>query len=320
MFTRTDAITRLANPVVFILSISVGVPSLSVAENATLTSSGTDLPQLLDEQGWQEKTEADGSTLFYPPAQKARPSARAAHKAAARSAIPDIYQQLRELGWEIHTDAEGNTLLIPVDQSTRSPAKSHPVSPPVVGAESSAGASSTVPPDVEALLRERGWRIETDAAGNTLLVPTGSVPSDTAESDTAHTPDPFLQFRQLLEDKGWRVEPAEDGAAIIYPPVKADNLRADRGNPLPDKRSHCQWIELEAVANGEIELPVDNQSKARKLATVWIDSYGRPGLAVGKVRRINRLYAVSVVETETPYQLRNQLIIRSDNGRVIAID
>jgi hypothetical protein len=311
VFFRTGAIIRrFAHSIVFVLPVSVAFSPHSVAENATSTSPGTNLPQLLIEQGWQQKTDADGNTIIYLPADKSE----------AQPAMPDIVQQLRERGWEMRTDTEGNTLLIRVDQNTWSPAKQQPASPAVEEAQSSAGAPSTVPPDVETLLRERGWRMETDADGAILLAPTGSAPSGSTEIDTTQVPDPFLRFRQALREKGWRVEPAEDGAVIIYPPVKADELFADPVYPAaPDKRGHYQGIALEAVTNGEIELPVDNQSEARKLAAAWVESFGGPGLTVGKVRQISRIYAVSVVETETPYLLRNQLIIRRDNGRVIAI-
>jgi len=315
VFIRTGAIIqRLAMPVIFVLPVSLAVPSLSAADDATLTSPGTNLPQLLEEQGWRKEIDADGSAFFYPPAQESRQAAE------APPAVPDVFQLLRERGWEIQTDREGNTLLTPAFQSSRSPAKSHPVTPPFMETEKPAGALSiVVPAEVETLLRERGWRIETDAAGDTLLVPTGSAPPDTGNIDTPPASDPFVQFLQSLEDKGWRVEPAESGAVIIYPPVKADELSSDRGNPLPDRRGHCQGIELAAVANGQIELPVDDDNKAKRLARAWIDNFGLAGLSVGKARRIQRVYAVSIVETETPYRLRNQLIIRSEDGGVIAV-
>ena len=256
MFSRTGAmIRRFANSIVFVLPVSVAVSSLSVAENATSTSPpGTNLPQLLTEQGWRQTTDADGNTIIYLPAHKSE-------------------------------------------------------------TQSSAAAASTVPPDVETLLRERGWRMETEADGTILLAPTGSAAAGSTEIDTTQVPDPFLLFRQALKDKGWRVEPAEGGALIIYPPLNADPVE-----PLSEKQMPCQEVELEVVANGTIELPVDNQNKARKLAAAWIDSLAHPGLAVGKVRQINRVYAVSIVEAATPHRLRNQLIIRSVNGRVIVID
>lgn len=317
VFIRTGAIVRrLAIPVLFVLPVSLAVPSLSVAENTALSSPGTNLRQLLEEQGWQQEIDADGNTLFYPPGQESSQSTK-----APPAVVPDIFQQLRERGWEIRTDTEGNTLLTPAVQSTQTPARSHPTTPASAETERPAGALSiVVPPELETLLRERGWHIETDTAGDTLLMPTGSVPSDTTNIETRQAPDPFLQFIQSLENKGWRVEPAESGAVIIFPPVQADELPSDRGDPLqPDQRGHCQWIELEAIATGEIELPVDGPGKAKKLAGAWIDNFGLPGLSVGKVRQINHVYAVSIVDSETPYWLRNQLIIRSNDGGVIVV-
>ncbi|MEN8803095.1 MAG: hypothetical protein ABF297_14075 [Thiogranum sp.] len=317
MFIRTGAIVRrLAIPVLFVLPVSLAVPSVSVAENTALSTPGTNLRQLLEEQGWQQEIDADGNTLFYPPGQESSQSTK-----APPAVVPDIFQQLRERGWEIRTDTEGNTLLTPAVQSTQTPARSHPTTPASAETERPAGALSiVVPPELETLLRERGWHIETDTGGDTLLMPTGSVPSDTTNIETRQAPDPFLQFIQSLENKGWRVEPAESGAVIIFPPVQADELPSDRGDPLqPDQRGHSQWIELEAIATGEIELPVDGPGKAKKLAGAWIDNFGLPGLSVGKVRQINHVYAVSIVDSETPYWLRNQLIIRSNDGGVIVV-
>jgi hypothetical protein len=119
VFFRTGAIIRrFAHSIVFVLPVSVAFSPHSVAENATSTSPGTNLPQLLIEQGWQQKTDADGNTIIYLPADKSE----------AQPAMPDIVQQLRERGWEMRTDTEGNTLLIRVDQNTWSPAKQQPAS------------------------------------------------------------------------------------------------------------------------------------------------------------------------------------------------
>ena len=254
------------------------LPTGALGEPAP-TQTGTDLIQLLEQQGWQAQTAADGSLIFSPPAQITRPAVESAK----------------------HTDLPS-------------------------------GQTSATPQDIERLLRERGWRTETDASGNTLLRPAragtkSGQPAEDVESTTVGntaeavpaTDDPFTQFQRSLSEKGWRVSADSDGSVIVYPPVKTDAPRASRAYEVPEQRGYCAGIGLAAVGNGEIALPIDIANKAERLATDWIANFGHAEYAVGRIRRINQVYAVSIVDKRPPHHLRNQLIIRSDNGRIIAV-
>jgi hypothetical protein len=241
-----------------------------------MAESSTDLLQMLEQQGWQAQSGADGSLIFRPP-----------------TTAP-----------EQKADVGGSKV-------------------PTTTKPTPATAS-----DVERLLLERGWRMETDAAGNTLLLPAQTPrPSNqsldsvspTTTEDVAAAADPFVQFQRSLSEKGWLVKSASDGSILVYPPARKEVSQAGKRDVGSTRRGYCAGIDLTAVQQQEVLLPIDSPEKAFRLATDWIANFGHADHAVGRIRRINQVYSVSVVDTEPPFHLRNQLIIRSDNGRVIAV-
>lgn len=240
---------------------------------------GNDLVRLLEQQGWQARTDSDGSITFSPPTQDT----------AKTEAAPQ----------------PDNTL-----------------------AETRPAAA----PEVERLLRQRGWRTETDASGNTMLMPaplktqgghTAEKPASEISSEPAETTartTPFNQFRRSLKDKGWRVETAKDGSLTIYPPAQPHELQTTQQTATASQRGYCQGVDLTTVGQHEVALPINTHDEAARLATDWIANFGQADHLVGRIRRINRVYSVSIVEDQAPHHLRNQLIIRAEDGGVIAID
>ena len=250
------------------------------------------------------------------------PTRTTAEPAIAESST-DLLQMLEQQGWQAQTGPDGSLIFRP---PTTAPEQKADVGgskvPPTTG-PTPATAS-----DVERLLLERGWRMETDASGNTLLLPAqASRPTDrslesvspTTTEEVAATTDPFVQFQRSLSEKGWLVKSASDGSILVYPPVKKAVSQADKRDVGSNSRGYCAGIDLTAVQQQEVLLPIDSPEKAFRLATDWIANFGHADHAVGRIRRINQVYSVSVVDTAPPFHLRNQLIIRSDNGRVIAV-
>jgi hypothetical protein len=235
----------------------------------------------------------------------------------------DLLQMLEQQGWQAQTGPDGSLIFRPPTTASEQKAD-------VGGSKvpTTTGATPATASDVERLLLERGWRMETDASGNTLLLPAQaprpsnrsleSVSPATTE-EVAATTDPFVQFQRSLSEKGWLVKSASDGSILVYPPVRKEVSQAGKRDVGSTRRGYCAGIDLTAVQQQEVLLPIDSPEKAFRLATDWIANFGHADHAVGRIRRINQVYSVSVVDTEPPFHLRNQLIIRSDNGRVIAV-
>jgi hypothetical protein len=51
-----------------------------------------------------------------------------------------------------------------------------------------------------------------------------------------------------------------------------------------------------------------------------LDSVHAPNAAVGKIRRIHRIFIVSIVDASPPYRLQRQIGIRVGDGRVVVLN
>ena len=232
-----------------------------------------------------------------------------------------LLQLLEQQGWQTKSGPDGSLLFRPAAPITRQTGE----------ATQSDSLPAAAAPEIEHLLLQRGWRIATDASGNTILQPaqTGGQGSQSGENVTGEIPtgsaataagaDPFAQFKRSLSEKGWRVESAPDGSLMVFPPLPTDALQT-AGTFSKAQRGHCEGVSLAAVEQQEISLPIDNPAQAARLATDWIANFGHAEDTVGRIREINRVYAVSIVDKSPPHHLRNQLIIRRENGGIIAID
>ncbi len=309
-------------PLAWALSLAT-LPSAGITDIAP-TSASAELPQLLEQQGWQAQEGADGATLYRPPEQIIEPDLpESANEAVAQPpSIP--YRQLKDSGWTVRVDGDGNTLLIPAGRAAPTGTVGEAAIPATAG-------TPAAPPDIQRLLRDRGWRLEQDASGNTILTPANAGTStsgtmkleetanDSGDTETATTADPFSQFQRSLRKKGWRVESAPDGAVLVYPPISGKASDAYQADAAPAQRGHYKGIESATVLAGEVALPVDNEAEAGRIARDWVERFGSPEQVVGRIRRVNDVHIVSIVDETPPYRLRNQLIILTETGRVIAI-
>ena len=285
----------------FVLLICLPVGALAAS---TVQGTVSELPKSLAQQGWQYQSDAEGNVYYYPP-QPLSTADEGKEAAVSDVAQQDISRLLLERGWMLETNAQGDTLL-------------RPIRPPT-------------PPDIHELLRQRGWRVLTDMDGNTLLMPIrpaasepiattstappGHASPEAAAADPPPVGNPTDSFRQALEEKGWTVRMHSDGSMIVYPPAVTPPAAPIREAPDTTLSGYCEGITLAAE---EVQLPVDSAEKARLLSTAWIANFGRANHAVGKVREVNQLFIVSIVDAVGPHPLHNQLVVRED-GTIIAL-
>ena len=69
-----------------------------------------------------------------------------------------------------------------------------------------------------------------------------------------------------------------------------------------------------------VSLPLEDANTARAVANAWLDASGLPNAEVGKIRKVLRLYLVSIVTRDRPHRLLHQLAIRSRDGHAILLD
>lgn len=169
---------------------------------------------------------------------------------------------------------------------------------------------------LEAALKTHGWRVERDSEGALLLFPplsepgpetTDPLPAETGERIDAADLD---ALQAAAAERGWGHRRETDGSLVLLPP----GFSAEAGNGTP-----CQ-IGMVRVSGAEgIPLPVDTEDKAYRLAEFWLREGDVDSVLIGRIRQINRLVLVSLVENEEPFFLHTQLVIRADDGCLMAI-
>ena len=162
----------------------------------------------------------------------------------------------------------------------------------------------------------RGWHVEWDQEGSLVLRPQrpeASASDQKAESAAGvqETPLPDLTGFDY-----WRIERDSDGALLFHPlpksPVNDPVSPGEAEAPAGACVGHQFPIDPAA-------LPVETWSAVQGLAQSWVDAYGREGLQVGRIRHIQRVYLVSLVDSTPPYRLEHQLAIRQSDGRVMLL-
>ncbi|MET0005738.1 MAG: hypothetical protein ABW087_19190 [Candidatus Thiodiazotropha sp.] len=164
-------------------------------------------------------------------------------------------------------------------------------------------------------LQERGWQVEWDSDGTLILRPgdTGDAPAETAtqtvESGSVTLPANLKGFEY------WHIERDESGALLLHPvelPSTNQSMTVDATANMAECR--IDYFQLDPGV-----LPLDEWSEVHELTKRWIDTTQESGLQVGRIRKINRVYLVSVVGDSEPYRLKYQLAIRVSDGGVIRI-
>ncbi|MBT3031670.1 MAG: hypothetical protein KME36_11285 [Candidatus Thiodiazotropha sp. (ex Lucina pensylvanica)] len=173
-------------------------------------------------------------------------------------------------------------------------------------------------------LQERGWKVEWDSDGTLIL-----RPGDTGDKgDKGDTDDTPAQTATQTVERGsvtlpanlkgfeyWHIERDESGA-LLFHPVELPTTNQSMAVDSTAKMAECRidYFQLDPGV-----LPLDEWSEVHELTKQWIDATKGSGLQVGKIRKINRVYLVSVVGVSEPYRLKYQLAIRVSDGGVIRI-
>ncbi len=203
-------------------------------------------------------------------------------EAVAQSSLSGFEQALKDAGWSVQRDDAGNLILIPREAS-----------------------ANTAPQDqwqrMQSELRAAGWNVERTADGSLILIPPAQAALSSPEAV-----DPMLDIKQKLEETGWVVSSSADGSMLLYPPGKTVS-----GKPLPVAGIPPQV---------QITLPVNNWQEANDIAQSWLKSQADFGASVGKIRKLFRVYVVSIVSNNKPHHLLQQIAIRSSDGSVIVLN
>ena len=169
---------------------------------------------------------------------------------------------------------------------------------------------------LEAALKRHGWRVERDSEGALLLFPPSSEPA-------AEPADPLpVEIGERIDatdldalqaaaaERGWAHRREADGSLVLLPPGVSSE---------PGDAGSCQIGMVRVSGAEEVPLPVDTEAKAYRLAEFWLRERGASSLALGRIRQVNRLFLVSMVGDEEPFLLHTQLVVRIDDGCLMAI-
>lgn len=117
-----------------------------------------------------------------------------------------------------------------------------------------------------------------------------------------------------MGERGWRVGQSADGALLLFP-------RREKPHP-PDKAfpEPCPGTVADPVKDLVVELPVDGRGEAKMIAESWLATLNEPALAIGRIRRVLRVYLVSIVDSASPHGLRHQVGVNAADGRVVVLN
>lgn len=164
-------------------------------------------------------------------------------------------------------------------------------------------------------LEESGWQAEWSEDGSLILRPqAGNKPLETERES-----DPDNAQADVIPDLPgfdyWRIERDDDGSVRFHPveisPVTGA-LSSDQA-----VLGRCEGYQLQL---DNVSLPIDEWSEITKLARDYLQLSGFQGLQVGRVRKVLRIYLVSLVEEVAPYRLVHQLAVRASDGKVMLLE
>ena len=138
----------------------------------------------------------------------------------------------------------------------------------------------------------------------------------------------FESLRSLLEMRGWRVERTPDGSTLLFPlgdtppaqkPAAAAPTTLTATSEDMPQLVDCAEEPLDLMLTAGIKLPVNTAKEALQISENWLLASGYMELAVGRIRDINWIYVVNIVDQRPPYRSRNELVINKRNGHVLPL-
>ncbi len=320
---------------------SVGTPQQS---DTTVTWQPVDdetVKNLLQQRGWQLDRTPQGDWILrrgtIPPVTSQPPAQATTRREAIPAWQPSSIEQLRELlvphGWRIEQETDGSVLLFP-EVNTVAPSRQVPPPAPsrIADAPPSPPSQQTREPETDDsdqlrdLLRAHGLHIERDPQGGVIIYPIAEPapkpepkPAAPEITTVARPPvqpsvEPVLE---IIQQHGWGVDREADGSLILTPPEEKPDTTTKEPDPsttatAEDER--CTGVSLATFSLEDVDLPVNSESEATIAAQRWIEHQALDGMTAGRVRRILRVYLVSIVDEKQPHVLRNQLSIRRADG------
>lgn len=127
-------------------------------------------------------------------------------------------------------------------------------------------------------------------------------------------------LRGLLESRGWRVERTPDGSTLLIPvraTAEAQNQALPAQPDLTTADDCAEERQASSLTTG-VKLPVDTRKEAWQIGVNWLWASEYRNLTVGKIRSINWIYLVTIVDVSPPYRTRNELIINKRTGQLLA--
>ena len=236
-------------------------------------------------------------------------------EAGAASQAESLQQALEAQGWQAQTLADGSVIYTaPADADT---------APTPAGDEPSGD-------QLEEALRERGWQVDRAPDGSLVMqLPPGRVQAQPSEPPAVEPPSTEASPPSEIETgdheregrafspaeaesvsgfRHWILESAPDGSVILRPrPTRVEAVAI----------APCGGT---AVPLGGLELPVDSDAEAGTIATLWLEQTGLEGMAVGRVRKVLRVYLVSIVTADPPFHLQHQLAVNAEDGTVVVLN
>ncbi len=323
-------------------------PAAAAASEPTAEAPDTaladSLASSLEAQGWRASKDDDGNTL-YTREKSSADNAKAGDNAALKKA-------LEAKGWQVEWDDDNNMILRPPAKpgeakAATKAATSEPAPEPASEAQDTALADS-----LARSLEAQGWHARRDGKGNTVYTrerPRSDVPRGRRNA----------ALKKALEDKGWKVHWDDNDNMILHPPMgrtfTSPMARAST-NTLPPALPNVPGMEywtIERLSDGSlvfhpkakpagdssplarlpgfcpasrhtvdgVKPPVNTWSKVKAVGEAWLIDAGLANTAItGRIRKVLRVYLVSIVTRHAPHKLLHQIAIRSADGGVIVLD
>lgn len=295
MRNRSGLCQASACGLVFLLGLPLGVFGDQTSPDTVVEVGQSDaLEAALKRRGWHVERDSEGGLLLYLPSPEAAVEtiSPVSPETAEMIEPSDDWLEARDLdglqraldaqGWRVQRNADGDLLVFPAGHA--------------VGESASMQAPAQVP-----------------APGLSAPVDEPAPPPATRESG----PDPEMidatdldALQTVATERGWAHRREPDGSLVLLPPGSAS---------APAHAEPCQIGMIRIAGVEEIGLPIDTEKQAYRLAEFWLREVDDGSIAIGRIRQVNRLFLVSVVEREAPFHLHTQLVIRADDSCLIAI-
>lgn len=219
-----------------------------------------------------------------------------------------LKEALKEQGWQESVAEDGSVIFRQPTSSEEPVSQSVSVDPP----------PSTQ--SLDEMLQQRNWQATWKSDGSLLLEPKKSLekpPVSTPDNVSAvDQPSPSIDTTpDMAGFEFWRIERGSDGSMLFHPlPEKVVTGAADKDVSSIGACAGQQF------SSDEVQLPVDEWSEVKALAQLWIEASASEHVQVGRIRKLFRVYIVSLVSDEAPFSLVHQLAIRSSDGSVIFLE